>query len=342
MDACDTGIVQNDSLRLDARATIDSALTFYATFDARVAREAALLQDHDVAFVVADAPPLGCAAAAAAGIPSVVVSNFTWDWIYEEYRDELAAAPNLLPLIKQAYGQADAAWRLPIHGGFESFATIIDVPFVARHARHERHHTRAAFGVPLDRPLALVSFGGYGVTGLDLRSLDCLQRWTILLTGRQPVDDLPPGIHVIDDDWIYERGFRYEDLVRAADVVMTKPGYGIVVRMPGERRGNSLYGPRTVCRVPGHGRRDASNSGLRRDLARRSVCRPVARVSRAGSRRAGANLAPRHGWRRRHCGYDRRHAGRSVTLAKCGMRIEPRIPRTGSRIPGHRVPDRPR
>jgi hypothetical protein len=226
--ACDTGIVQIDSLRLDARATIDSARTFYATFDERVAREAALLQDHDVAFVVADAPPLGCAASAVAGIRSVVVSNFTWDWIYEEYRDELAASPRLVPLIKQAYGQADAAWRLPIHGGFESFATIIDIPFVARHARHDRHHTRAAFGVPLDRPLALVSFGGYGVAGLDLRSLDCLQRWTILLTGRQPVDDLPPGIHVIDDDWIYERGFRYEDLVRASDVVMTKPGYGIV------------------------------------------------------------------------------------------------------------------
>ena len=126
--------------------------TFYATFDERVAREAALLRDHNVAFVVADAPPLGCAAAAAAGIPSVVVSNFTWDWIYEEYRDELSAAPHLFPLIKQAYGQADAAWRLPIHGGFESFTTIIDVPFVARHARHQRHDTRAAFGRPAQSP----------------------------------------------------------------------------------------------------------------------------------------------------------------------------------------------
>ena len=41
---------------------------------------------HDVRLVIADAPPLGCAAAAAAGIPSVVVSNFTWDWIYQAYR----------------------------------------------------------------------------------------------------------------------------------------------------------------------------------------------------------------------------------------------------------------
>ena len=36
--------------------------------------------------MIVDAPPLGCAGAAAAGIPSVVVSNFTWDWIYARIR----------------------------------------------------------------------------------------------------------------------------------------------------------------------------------------------------------------------------------------------------------------
>ena len=78
--------MQIDSLRLDARATIDAAATFYATFDARAASEAALLRDHDVALrrrrraAARRARPR-----ARAGVPSVVVSNFTWDWIYEEY-----------------------------------------------------------------------------------------------------------------------------------------------------------------------------------------------------------------------------------------------------------------
>ena len=61
---CDTGIVQLDSLHLDAAATIAQARAFYATLDARAAEEAALLRAHGVRFVVADAPPLGCAAAA--------------------------------------------------------------------------------------------------------------------------------------------------------------------------------------------------------------------------------------------------------------------------------------
>ena len=33
---------------------------------------------------------------------------------------------------------------------------------------------------------------------------------------------------MIDENAMYDRGYRYEDLVRAVDVVVTKPGYGII------------------------------------------------------------------------------------------------------------------
>ena len=223
----DTGVVQIDSLHLDPRATIECARDFYDRFDERVNAEAALLRQRGVRLVLGDAPPLACAAAAAAGVPSVIITNFTWDWIYEEYREELSAAPSVIPTIQRAYAQADVAWRLPMYGGFASFKRVVDVPFVARHARHGRDATRAHFGLALDRPVALSSFGGYGVDHLDLHRLDCLNEWTILVTGK-PDGRVPAGIRVIEDDEIYAHGFRYEDLVRASDVVVTKPGYGIV------------------------------------------------------------------------------------------------------------------
>lgn len=235
---CDTGAIQVDSLHLDAAATIARAREFYATLDARAADETPLLREHDVRVIVADAPPLGCAAAARAGIPSVVVSNFTWDWIYAEYREHLDSAPDLIPAIEAAYRLADAAWRLPMHGGFETFdppssagartrrpadgapakpaQDLVDVPFVARHATHEPAETRARLGLPPltdRRRLVLPSFGGYGVAGIDLSALDLDSSWHLVL---------------VPDAAIYEAGLRYEDLVHAADVVLTKPGYGII------------------------------------------------------------------------------------------------------------------
>jgi L-arabinokinase len=163
--------------------------------------------------VIADAPPLGCAAAAQAGIPSVVVSNFTWDWIYAEYREYLDSAPDLIPTIKAAYRLAEAAWRLPLHGAFEPFTTVIDMPLVARHATHSGAETRARLGLPADRRLVLPSFGGYGLDGIDLASLDLDPSWHVI---------------TVPDPAIYDAGLRYEDLIRAADVVLSKPGYGVM------------------------------------------------------------------------------------------------------------------
>jgi L-arabinokinase len=44
----------------------------------KLSGEAAWLQGENIDLVVSDVVPLACAAAAAAGIPSVCVSNFSW------------------------------------------------------------------------------------------------------------------------------------------------------------------------------------------------------------------------------------------------------------------------
>ena len=226
--ATDTGVIQIDSLRLDEAETIRRAAAFYADLTERAQTEAGILRQHDVRLVIADAPPLACAAAAAAGVPSIVVANFTWDWIYAAYREALAFAPGVIETIQAAYSQAEAAWRLPMHGGFATFRRITDVPFVARHARHGREETCRRLGLPAGERLALSSFGGYGVSGLDLASLDCFDTWRIVVSGQSPLRDVPRGVCVVDEARLYDSGLRYADLVAAVDVVVTKPGYGII------------------------------------------------------------------------------------------------------------------
>lgn len=225
---CDTGIVQIDSLRLDAAETIRRAEAFHQDLPRIAAAESALLRSHDAALVITDAAPMPCAAAAAAGVRSVVLTNFTWDWIYEGYPEALAAAPGLLPAIRDAYRQATEAWRMPLSGGFATFDSPVDVPFVARHAAHGRSDVRRTLGLPLESPLALFSFSGYGVHGFDPGRLDCLDEYGVVLTGRTPPGALPRRVTFIQEAAIYDAGLRYEDLVAAVDVVVTKPGFGLV------------------------------------------------------------------------------------------------------------------
>ncbi len=227
----DTGVVQIDSVRLDERTTITRASEFYRTLQSRADAEAGALRAHDARLVISDAPPLACAAAAAAGIPSVVVSNFTWDWIYEGYESELHNVPDLLPIIRTAYAQACEGWRLPLHGGFATVPQVRDLPFVARHARTDRSRddVRRELSLPTDRRLALVSFGGYGVNGITAAQFDCLDVVDLVMT--EPAGNIPTirgPAHWIAEEAIYARELTYVDLVAAVDVVVTKPGYGII------------------------------------------------------------------------------------------------------------------
>lgn len=228
----DTGVAQRDSLHVDEAGTVAALRAFMRELPSRIAEEAAFLRQTQAALVVADLPPLGIAAAHAAGIPAVALGNFTWDWIYSAY----AEAADLVTRVRDARLTARVAMRLPMHGGFDGFSEIIDLPFVARRSIHDPLETRRALGLPTDERLVLVSFGGLGLDGLDVDALSQLEGYAAVVSGREPLAALPPGLShgrrgsllPFDEPTMYAAGYRYEDLVRAVDVVVSKPGYGII------------------------------------------------------------------------------------------------------------------
>jgi hypothetical protein len=225
---CDTGIVQIDSLNLDAAESILQARAFHGRLPEKAQEEAAFLRRSHACLVVGDVPPLAFAAAHEAGIPSVLIGNFTWDWIYAGYPEQRPA--DLIDVINGAYRKATRALRLPASGGFEGLESITtDIPFIARHSKRDATETRRGLGLPDDKPLVLMSFGGYGLDGLDTAALAQLKEYAIATSDlREDRLTSQVGLMFVADQDLRAQGFRYEDLVRAADVVVTKPGYGIV------------------------------------------------------------------------------------------------------------------
>jgi hypothetical protein len=223
---CDTGIVQSSSVAHDDEATVTAARVFYATYERRVADEAALLAPLGVRLIVGDIPPLAQSVADALAVPSVAVANFTWDWIYEPHPGFTDGAPGVIDTIRSAYRRAAIALQLPFSAGFEVFPVVRRVPLVARRPTRRRSATRAHFGLPAGGRVALLSFGGYGMPALDLDTLDCRPEWTIVTTDRTTPRTARDVIFVSEEAFAHD--FRYEDLVAAVDVVVTKPGYGII------------------------------------------------------------------------------------------------------------------
>ena len=236
---CDAGMAQIDSLNVDTEASIRQAAEFQRRLPALVSSEAAYLRRTEASATVGDIPPLAIAAAHAAGIPSIAIGNFTWDWIYEEYGT--VEALKLADEIRQLYQAATAALRLPMSGGFTGLAHVThDIPFIARRSQRTQDDVRHALGLPpraAGKPLVLISFGGYGVARMDAGALGILGNYTIATTDAPSSSARPggdnaiksaPGLLALSEQQIYDNGLRYEDLVRAADAVVTKPGYGII------------------------------------------------------------------------------------------------------------------
>ncbi len=309
---CDTGVVQSSSVAHDDAATVRETVAFYRDFDARIDEEVARLADTGADLVVGDIPPLAFEVAPRLDARSVAIGNFSWDWIYEHHAGLHEAAPWLVPRIRAAYRRADLALELPFSGGFEAFTDVRRIPLAARHPGRPPEQTRARFSLPAGGQVALLSFGGYGLPALKLDRLDCLGDWTVVTTDRVvSPSTLPRGVVVLEEAAFFASGFRYEDLVAAADVVVSKPGYGIIAECIA--CGPSLlYTSRgTVPRIRRPRARDAHVAAVPVHQPARPVRRPLARGPRRADGPAAADEPDRN--RRRRAGGDHPdRAGRRV------------------------------
>ncbi|OEL36892.1 L-arabinokinase [Dichanthelium oligosanthes] len=136
----DCGAVQADALTVDRLASLEK---YHQT--AVVPRESILrtevewLNSIKADLVVSDVVPVACRAAADAGIRSVCVTNFSWDFIYAEY--VVAAGHHHRSIVWQIaedYSHCEFLLRLPGYCPMPAFRDVIDVPLVVRRLHKSR------------------------------------------------------------------------------------------------------------------------------------------------------------------------------------------------------------
>jgi len=217
----DLGVLQRDSLIMCERETLQAYRDFLPERERIVAAEAASLQREAVTLVASDIPPCPFAAARAAGLPSVAIGNFTWDWIYQGLAEKFPGYGDVLDSVRADYRCADRLLRLPFYGNFPAIRRIEPLSLVARRSLRTPAEVRRLLGVAEGKKLGLISFGGFGLSDFRFDALDRLSDW-IFLT------EVGLGGQAANLRTISPGSLPYPDLVRAADGVITKPGYGIV------------------------------------------------------------------------------------------------------------------
>jgi len=149
--------------------------------------------------------------------------------IYQAYASE---HPGFTPLVKEMtrfYSQASLALALPYPCDMSMFPRCRAIPWIARVSRLTRNQARTLFGLPPTGVVVLLSFGGLGLEILPWRKLRELSDFFFVTTGS--VEKSQDNLLVLADA---QRS--YEDLLRGVDVIVTKPGYGIVADVLSHQR----------------------------------------------------------------------------------------------------------
>ena len=117
----DAGLIEMDAVTIDRENSLRNLLAFMARRSDILAAEVAAIRRLGASLIVADIPFLAGDVAAETGVPCIGISNFTWDWIYEnlfagDHRYE-AVAGSIVEQLREDVGvAATAVWaHLPVH-----------------------------------------------------------------------------------------------------------------------------------------------------------------------------------------------------------------------------------
>jgi len=219
--ALDAGIVQQSGLDMNIEATLQECATLHQQIPQLIDRELSFIREARAHIVVGDVPPLCFEIAARARVPSAAIANFSWNWIYRHYLD---AYPSFYPLIQQMeefYSKTSLCLALPFPGDLGVFPQRAAIPLITRASRLDKHEARKKYGLPEHATIVLVTFGGFGLHPLVPERLQRAADYFFVATGGEPLRTR--NLLVLS-----ATQHHYEDLVRAADAVVTKAGYGVV------------------------------------------------------------------------------------------------------------------
>ncbi len=221
----DLGLVQKTAFEIDLDETLGRLNDFLPFSAARIAETAGLLRARRCALVVCEIAPMGIAAAAKAGITSVLVENFTWDWIYRQYADRASGLAAHITYLQGLFGAVDYHVQTePVC--CDNQAELTTAP-VSRKARLSADTIRRRLGVPANAKMVVVTTGGIPQSHGFINRLHKVSQTFFVLPGAGGQMQIRENVIILPQ----RSQFFHPDLVNAADAVVGKLGYSTLAEV---------------------------------------------------------------------------------------------------------------
>lgn len=215
----DIGLVQDSAFAIDIDQTLSRLEEFIPLAKESIARCAAECRRSSL--IICDISVLGIAVGKRAGIPSLLLENFTWDWIYQPLAERVAAFRPIIDQLTAYYAQAD--WRVQTEPVCRPLDADLTCPPLARPCRLSRQEAAALLGGN-GRRTVLISMGGIPCATPFLSCLHDHPDTFFVIAGQPPGE--PGGDHV---RFLPPHApLHHPDLINGADLLVCKCGYSTI------------------------------------------------------------------------------------------------------------------
>lgn len=221
----DIGLVQTSPLKEDLAETINR-LNKFIPFNKNLIRKTAhTVKEKGCKAVICDIAPMGIMVAEKAGIPSILIENFTWDWIYEGYRNKRHEFEKHITYFKNLFNFAD--YHILAEPFCDKSRFDLITPPISREPRTSGPEIRRKLQIPLNAKAVILTMGGITENYSFLKKLSALEDICFIIAGIGDRFEIDGNLFLLP----HNSEFYHPDLINASDGVIGKVGYSTLAEV---------------------------------------------------------------------------------------------------------------
>jgi len=223
--ACDVGLAQVNPFESDTAETVLRLERLFSAREHVLAQTTALLKACRCRLVLCDIAFMGIEAAEILRIPSMLIENFTWDFIYAGYFDREPKLEYYAREVKKVFDRVpNRIQTVPI---CEPNSIFYQVEPVSRRPKSNPGEIRRLLGIEPQEQVILVTTGGIVPDYQSGESLKRFSNITFILPGAGSTASRDANLIRLP----HQTGYYSPDLVAACDAVIAKLGYSTVAEV---------------------------------------------------------------------------------------------------------------
>jgi len=215
----DIGLVQKNAFQADLKDTLRALTDFFPPQPSLIGEIAEKISTLNCVLIICDIAPLGILVAKEARIPSILVENFTWDWIYQQYTVANEHIKRHIDYLQPIFNAVD--YHIQTEPICRPNSADLTTAPVCRKIKSTGVEIRQRLGLPGNVKMVLITTGGIPQSYDFLEELSKFRQITFVMPGAGPEMKRVENLIILP----HRSDFYHPDLVNAADAVIGKVGY---------------------------------------------------------------------------------------------------------------------